>query len=197
MLISLPRHAGRSATRALLLLAGLAAAASLRTLIGRPDPAASLPAALLFAGLLSALAAATGVRPARPRIQHLVAGAAAGLALFAVWATVTGSWIVIRPEAPRAELLVWSVVVSLVAVAEEVLLRGALFSAVAAAGGEAAALVATSLAFALIHVPLYGWQAVPVDLGIGFVLGSLRLLSGGVAAPAAAHALLDLLAGCL
>jgi hypothetical protein len=42
-----------------------------------------------------------------------------------------------------------------------------------------------------VHVPLYGWRALPLDLGAGLWLGGLRVLSGGVAAPAVAHALAD------
>lgn len=54
------------------------------------------------------------------------------------------------------------------------------------------AIAVTSLAFALIHVPLYGWHVVPLDLGVGVWLAGLRLASGSVAAPAIAHALADL-----
>jgi len=50
----------------------------------------------------------------------------------------------------------------------------------------------TSVAFALMHVPLYGWHVVPLDLGVGIWLGGLRLLGRGVAAPALAHVLADL-----
>jgi membrane protease YdiL (CAAX protease family) len=50
----------------------------------------------------------------------------------------------------------------------------------------------TSIVFALIHVPLYGWHVVPLDLGVGVFLGGLRLVSGSVAAPAIAHIGADL-----
>jgi hypothetical protein len=39
---------------------------------------------------------------------------------------------------------------------------------------------------------MYGWTAVPLDLAVGVWLGGLRLATGGVAAPATAHALADL-----
>jgi membrane protease YdiL (CAAX protease family) len=55
-----------------------------------------------------------------------------------------------------------------------------------------AAIVVTSVAFALMHVPLYGWHVVPLDLGVGIFLGGLRLASGGIAAPAVAHAVADI-----
>ena len=54
------------------------------------------------------------------------------------------------------------------------------------------AVAVTSLAFALIHVPLYGWHVVPLDFAVGVWLAGLRLASGGVAAPAIAHSLADL-----
>ena len=50
----------------------------------------------------------------------------------------------------------------------------------------------TSVAFALMHVPVYGWHVVPLDLAVGVVLGGLRLATRSVAAPAAAHAVADL-----
>jgi hypothetical protein len=43
-----------------------------------------------------------------------------------------------------------------------------------------------------MHVPLYGWQVVPLDLGVGVWLAGLRLATGGVAAPALAHWIADL-----
>jgi membrane protease YdiL (CAAX protease family) len=52
----------------------------------------------------------------------------------------------------------------------------------------------TSVAFALMHVPTYGVPAVPLDLGVGLVLGGLRVLSGGPGAPAVAHVAADLAA---
>ena len=38
----------------------------------------------------------------------------------------------------------------------------------------------------------YGWHVVPLDLAVGVWLAGLRLLSGGVAAPAMAHGLADI-----
>jgi membrane protease YdiL (CAAX protease family) len=101
---------------------------------------------------------------------------------------------------PAAPFLPWAAVILLVATAEEILLRGLLFDRVAiAARGEGTgregivvAVVVTSAVFALMHVPLYGWHVVPLDLAVGCCLAGLRLLTGGIAAPAAAHAVADL-----
>ncbi len=80
----------------------------------------------------------------------------------------------------------------LVAVAEEIVLRGALVEAVRPLAGSLGAIAIGGAAFALIHVPLYGWQVVPLDLAVGIVLGGLRLATGSVAAPAVAHVVADL-----
>ncbi len=104
---------------------------------------------------------------------------------------------------PAAPFLPWAAITLLVAVAEEALLRGLLFDRIVAAararGAQAGgrgeivvAVVLTSAVFAAMHVPVYGWHVVPLDLGVGCCLGGLRILTGGVAGPAAAHAVADL-----
>jgi len=150
----------------------------------------------LFGASLVAVAAAAGWRPARPASSRQVVGSvglglAGGLVLAAtallgphpVWSTqLVGAFPV----------LPWVAATMLVATAEEAVLRGALFDALDRPSGPALAIVVTSVGFALMHVPVYGVEAIPLDLGVGLVLGGLRLLSGGVAAPAIAHALADL-----
>jgi membrane protease YdiL (CAAX protease family) len=86
----------------------------------------------------------------------------------------------------------WAAIVSAVAVAEELVLRGSLFTLLERACGPFAAVALTAIAFALLHVPLYGWGVVPIDLAVGVWLGGLRLLTGGPAAPAVTHVLADL-----
>ena len=93
----------------------------------------------------------------------------------------------------RAEPFVaWVVVTALVATAEEAMLRGAILSALDEAGGPILAVIGSSAAFALMHVPLYGWGVVPIDLAAGVLLAGLRYLTGGTAAPTVAHLLADL-----
>ena len=67
-----------------------------------------------------------------------------------------------------------------------------LFDALRRAGGVLPAIAITTLAFAAMHVPLYGWHVVPLDLAVGLGFGGLRLVTGRVAAPAAAHTVADL-----
>ena len=158
--------------------------------------AASIPAALLFAAALTGLALAAGVRPARPDARAIAAGVAGAALLVIPWVVARGglAFPVARPD---AALAVWTPAVMTVAVAEEALLRGALFTALLQRRGAAAALVVTTAAFALMHLPLYGVAALPVDAAVGLLLGGLRLITGGWAGPAMAHALADLAGGWL
>jgi membrane protease YdiL (CAAX protease family) len=60
------------------------------------------------------------------------------------------------------------------------------------AAGDGVAIAGAAAAFALLHVPLYGWRALPLDLAVGVVLGLLRRRAGSATAPAIAHAAADL-----
>jgi membrane protease YdiL (CAAX protease family) len=100
----------------------------------------------------------------------------------------------------------------LAAVGEEALFRGALYAWIERQAGPAArrrqgggsawgaalppavAVVASALAFALVHIPSYGLAALPVDLGAGLLLGWQRWASGRWTVPAATHAAANLLA---
>jgi membrane protease YdiL (CAAX protease family) len=54
-----------------------------------------------------------------------------------------------------------------------------------------AAVLVTSVAFAIMHVPFYGPHVLLLDFGVGLALGGLRLLTRGVRAPAVAHVVAD------
>ena len=131
----------------------------------------------------------------RPLVLLLVLGALVGLALVAI--TLAGSTLagsiggpgLGRPAAP---LLPWAAITILVASGEEAVLRGRAFDAIRRAGGLPAAIVLTTVAFALMHVPLYGWHVVPLDLAVGLGFAGLRIATRGIAAPLAAHAVADL-----
>ncbi len=182
----------RRRTGAAGLLVMLAAATVLRTVLAGAAGAASERGAALFALLLLAAAVRAGWRPGRLRPTGL------GWGLLGAAGLVAGP-VVLRLAVPRPQLhvsgtgfVMWAVVVTAVALAEEVLVRGVLFNAVEDAAGVPAALVLTTVVFALVHVPLYGVAALPLDLAVGLWLGGLRVLSGGVTAPATAHVLADL-----
>jgi membrane protease YdiL (CAAX protease family) len=185
-----PSSLARAASIGALLAVAIAARWA-ATVDGRPDAlfvGASFGAALL-------LVATVAGRPHRPTFRTLVPAVAVGtlggaaLVGIAVLVRWPGPWI---PFTPAAAFGPWALVTVVVAAGEELVLRGALFDALDEAGGLGLALVVSTVAFALLHVPLYGWHVVPLDLGVGIFLGGLRIVSGGIVAPAVAHALADL-----
>lgn len=148
------------------------------------------------AAVLVALFVAAPSGLGRVTAAGVVLGLAGGAALVAVSLVGLPS-IAPAPRAASATLLWWIPVVALVVVAEEVVIRGALFTAIAARRGETLAVAVTAVVFAVIHLPLYGPRALPVDLAVGVMLGGLRMASGGVAAPLLAHLVADLATGWL
>jgi membrane protease YdiL (CAAX protease family) len=186
-------------TRTALFLGGLAGAAILRNGVGTADnagAAASTSAALVFVVAIAAVTFASGWRPQRVTWRAAAAGAVGAAWLVGAWLLARGgAGLHVAGDVPA--LAVWSPLVVLVAAAEEALFRGALFDAVEDWRGTSVALLFTSAAFALTHVPLYGWGALPIDAVVGLFLGGLRVWTGSVAAPAIAHALADLAGGWL
>ena len=191
----LTAFAASPSTRAALRVAGLLVA--LGVIVGARWAATvdgigdALAIGLVFGLALTALAVLAGQSVAMPRSAPLVIGTAGGAALvgLAVLAHVGAP----GPSlAPAAAFLPWASITIIVATAEELVLRGVLFAAIRRRAGVATAIAVTSVAFAMMHVPLYGWHVVPLDLGVGIWLGGLRLLGRGVAAPAVAHVLADL-----
>jgi membrane protease YdiL (CAAX protease family) len=177
--------------RAAWLSAGLAVAALSRAALNQGGSTAAFLAGTGFGLALLCLALVAGWRPSRPGLRSLGIGLVGGAVLIAVPMLAgpsTRAVVGMRPE----PFVVWFGVTVLVVTAEEVLLRGALLATLDEAAGPAVAVLATSAAFALMHVPLYGWGVVPIDLGAGALLAGLRYLSGGVAAPTVAHLLADL-----
>jgi membrane protease YdiL (CAAX protease family) len=178
--------------RIALLLIGFAAALALRLAVAGSQANDSVPAGLIFAAALMLVAVAAGWRPGRLEIAPFTVGVtgAAGLLAVPLWLRLTGGSPV--PTLPPDSFLLWAGVVSAVALAEEALLRGILFSLIEAAYGILPAVAVSAAAFALLHVPLYGWSAFPLDLAAGVWLGGLRVVGGSVTAPATAHVLADL-----
>jgi membrane protease YdiL (CAAX protease family) len=180
--------------RAALLVCGFAAAVLARLVLARlvvggPGPARSPGAGLLFAALLLAMAVAARTHVPVSR-RALLVGLAGG-ALLCVPVVLMRIGL---PLHDGTGFLRWAVVVSVVATAEEVFLRGTLYDAVREVTGDGTAVVIGAVAFAALHVPLYGWHVVPLDLAVGLVLGELRRSTGTAAAPAAAHVSADLAA---
>jgi len=173
-------------------LLGLAAAVALRVHLAGSAGASSEVAAIWFAVALGFVALVTQQArvPARPTRRGVLAGLA-GAAVLCVPAAIRhvalGGMV-----APTDGYARWAVFVVVVAIAEEALLRGSLFRAIEQRAGGAVAIAVTSVAFGLLHAPVYGWGVVPLDIAVGVWLGALRAVTGTVTAPAIAHAVADL-----
>jgi membrane protease YdiL (CAAX protease family) len=148
--------------------------------------------ALALAVLLTTIAVAALLVPVPASVARarrwavLVVGAAAVLL-----ATAAAAPAVPAPLGP------WALPLALLAaVAEEALFRRALYGWLEPSG-PAIAVAVTALAFALLHVQLYGWAAFPVDLGAGLLLSWQRWASGTWTVPAATHGLANVLAVAL
>ena len=178
--------------RAALVGLGLAGIVGVRWAVTEPGTNEALAIGLGFGLALLALAIAGGERHVEgPRARAILIGLGGGAVLVAV--ALTGRIGVAGPTLGlAAPFLPWALITILVGTAEELVLRGVLFRLLTRSGGGAVAVLATSIVFALMHVPLYGWHVVPLDFGVGLWLAGLRLVSGGVAAPAIAHSVADL-----
>ena len=200
--IAIPARAGpRAAVRPTWLQAGLLVVGLGSLVIARAAATragiAPLPVGAAFGGALFLLAAVGGATVPKPRRLAIacVAGAVAGLAIVAAGLagpTLGGVSSIPGLGRPAAPFVPWALIIVGVAVAEEAVLRGVLFDRLRRGGGALLAIFVTTVVFALMHVPLYGWHVVPLDLAVGLALGGLRLMTGRVAAPAVAHAVADL-----
>lgn len=197
---------------AIAVMAGLAAIVAARWWATRSGGDALVIGAVFGLAAVALAAGAAGLGSAGPRrravrlaaidplrVAHmarvLIVGIWVGVALVAI--TVAGpalAGVQAMPGLgrPAAPFLPWALITILVASAEEAILRGVLFDWLRRAGGTIPAVVLTTAAFALMHVPLYGWHVVPLDLAVGLGLAGLRLATRSVVAPAAAHSIADL-----
>lgn len=164
------------------LLAGFATAVGLRVLVGGDDPAGSVPAALLFAGCLLVLALAA--RPSVPVSRRGVGIGLLGVVVICLPVLVHRTLSDWEPLRGTTGFAPWFAAVTVVVAAEELFLRGALFEAVPRPW---VAVVLGAVCFALLHVPLYGWHVVPLDMAVGLVLGGLRVEARTPLAPFVAH----------
>jgi membrane protease YdiL (CAAX protease family) len=170
-----------------LLAAALGGAVAVRLAIAGPAGAGSVAAGLVFAGMLALFAAA--YRPAVGSARWSVPVGLVGAAALVLPALVVNGGL---GRLPVTGYATWAAATALVATAEEAFLRGAMFAALTRWRGANVAVVGSAVAFALLHLPLYGVEALPLDLAVGLLLGALRLMTGGWAAPAVAHVGADL-----
>ncbi len=119
------------------------------------------------------------------RLWLVVGTGIAAVALAAGASTLHG------PALPAPGGLAVLALVAGTGVAEEAFFRRLLYGRLER-WGAAVAVVGSAAAFGLMHVPLHGTAALPVDLGAGLFLSWQRWASGTWAAPAATHALANL-----
>jgi membrane protease YdiL (CAAX protease family) len=189
----------RSAARPLLPALGITAAVGValaaRLLVagGGTAAVASLPAAAVFAVVMlgAGLAHPASHAPASRVLRNVAAGVGGGAVLVLLTLLLPGLPLHVWPRPSGGDAVLWTLLVAAVGGAEELVFRGVLFDAVQRIGGAITAAVVCAIAFALLHVPLYGWRVLPLDIGVGLWLGGLRMLSGGVTAPAVAHVVAD------
>jgi Type II CAAX prenyl endopeptidase Rce1-like len=81
---------------------------------------------------------------------------------------------------------------TLAAVAEEAWFRRLCFGLLAPAG-TAIAVLGSALLFAAVHVSIYGYWVLPLDLAAGLLLGWQRSVTGSWTAPAITHVVANLL----
>ena len=117
--------------------------------------------------------------------QALVAGLMVGAILLAP--VVTG------PLSGRSlgAFWSWAAIAALIATLEEMSIRGVLYRRWAEETGSLAAILIGAAVFALIHLPRYGFAAMPLDAAVGLALGGLRALTGRVLPCAVAHTVAD------
>jgi membrane protease YdiL (CAAX protease family) len=179
-----------SASEVALLALTFSGAVFVRVGLAGPSGAASISAGLVFAGLLVAVSVG---RCAPPRVDVRSIGLGlAGAAVLLLPVVVLGHGRTATSSGAGTAYLSWAAATAVVATAEEAFLRGALFDALRRWRGTDVAVVGAAVAFAALHVPLYGWHVLPLDLAVGLGLGALRVAAGTWTAPAVAHVGADL-----
>lgn len=130
------------------------------------------------AGSLSYLAAGPPIALATGFLAALLGAEDAGMEMIKE---------ILRDPVARVQFVVFGVTIG--PFVEELLFRGALLPVLVRSLPPAAALVITSLPFALMHGPMYGWswQHLVLLLVVGAAFGLIRLRSGSTIASTLAH----------
>ena len=97
-------------------------------------------------------------------------------------------------DAPVAPATSMGIAVAIAAaVAEESFFRGFSHDVLSRELGNVTAVIITAVLFALVHVPLYGWGVLPVDVTAGVVFGWQRCVTRSWSIPAATHLVANIL----
>ena len=176
-------------------VAGGVIAMATRIAVGGASISVSWPGALAFASILAITVWWNGGTPVLLSARSIPLGIA-GAAVLVGLAWLHRGYGPLHVAAANPSLLTWTAVILVIAGAEEMFFRGTLFDLVEGRRGLVSAVVVTSVAFGLIHVPVYGWRAVPLDVAAGVWLAGIRSM-GGMPAAITAHVLADLAVGWL
>ena len=161
--------------------------------------AVMVTASVGLVGLLAPIDAPTPVRAPHPAsVANWLSAVALGLVAMLVAARLPGL-LGLRPHG--AERLAFRVAPAAIAasvvaaVAEEIFFRRLVYGWLAASWGAAVAICGSAVAFAAIHVPVYGFAVLPIDTAAGLLLGWQRWMTGGWSASGLTHVAANLIAG--
>jgi hypothetical protein len=165
------------ARRANAALAPAAICVGVAALLLRPVAGPGALAVFVGVGLLGVLAPA----PASDRVPwaRAVAVTALGVGAFGLARAFRGA------PGPAFDVAALGPTI-IAAVAEEAFFRRLAYAWLLR-GGPTVAVVGSAALFAMIHVPEYGWGALPVDAAAGLLLGWQRWASGGWASSCLTH----------
>ena len=113
----------------------------------------------------------------RPELRPAGLVASVAVLCMGTAAFALGRALVDVPVRPSA-LAVAVALNALAAVAEEAFFRRYLYDLLVRSGGTAVAVVLTAAAFALVHVTVWGWWVLPLDLAAGLLLSWQRAATG-------------------
>jgi hypothetical protein len=147
--------------------------------------------AVLFAAIL--LAGAGLPLPAPARAVERATGRRATLLVVLVGALAFGvGRVLVGGHPPTSTTLLLVATNSLAAVAEEAWFRRLWFGLLAPAG-DGIAIVGSTILFAAVHVSIYGYWVLPLDLAAGLLFAWQRSTTGSWAAPAVTHVIANLM----
>lgn len=171
-----------------LLLCGFMLALALRVAIGGNDPAHSPIAGLIFASILVILASTTF--PSTIVTRKTILLGLIGGSILCIPGAIQAFWL--HTSHPIGNYALWALVVGIVALSEELFLRGTLFNSITSWRNETTAIIVGAIFFTVLHVPLYGWHIIPLDFVVGVWLGMLRSLGKSWTTSGIAHVFADL-----
>lgn len=173
-------------------VATVAIAAGCATLLLRPALMAEHGSVALVVVLFSALLV---IGVSAPVVDDGAAPPALGVGVSVAigCAVVLAGRLVVSGDAIAAAVPRIVALNTLAAVGEEAFFRRLVYGRLAG-WGPAAAVVGSAVLFAVVHVTVYGWWVLPIDLAAGLLFSWQRWVTGTWAAPAVTHAVANLLA---